>query len=140
MSLDFSYKGIDPVLVEHPGDSEEYHPVLQALVWMSLSCGYSRITKDSVDKVYLRVRACQLMHGAFVHKKRETNSISAVYITRRDVEAYVGLTTNATALTDPQFAKRMLAWVKDAPLPRNEGILSDGFLERTAIDIIAEKK
>jgi hypothetical protein len=140
MSLDFSYKGIDPVLVEHPGDDEEYHPVLQALVWMSMSCGYSRITKDNAAKVYERVRACQLMHGAFVHKKRETNSISAVYITRRDVEAYVGLTTNATALTDPQFAKRMLAWVKDAPLPRNEGILSDGFLERTAIDIIAEKK
>ena len=139
MSLDFSYKGIDPVLVEHPGDSEEYHPVLQALVWMSVSCGYSRITKDNVPKVYERVRACQLMHGAFVHKKRETNSISAVYITRRDVEAYVGLTTNATALTDPQFAKRMLEWVKNAPLPRNEGFLSDGFLERTAIDIIAQK-
>jgi len=139
MSLDFSYKGIDPVLVEHPGDSEEYHPVLQALVWMSMSCGYSRITKDNADKVYLRVRACQLMHGAFVHKKRQTNSISAVYITKRDVESYIGLTTNATALTDPQFAKRMLAWVKDAPLPRNEGCLSDGFLERTAISIIAQK-
>jgi hypothetical protein len=140
MSLDFSFKNIDPVLVEHPGDSEEYHPVLHALVWMSMSCGYSRITKDNAAKVYERVRAFQLMQGALVHKKRETNSISAVYITKRDVEAYIGLTTNATALTDPQFAKRMLAWVMNAPLPRNEGILSDGFLERTAIDIIAEKK
>ncbi len=140
MSLDFSYKGIDPVLVEHPGDDEEYHPVLQALVWMSVSCGYSRITKDNAAKVYERVRAFQLMQGALVHKKRETNWTSAVYITLRDVESYIGLTTNATALTDPQFAKRMLAWVKDAPLPRNEALLGGDFKELTAIAIIAEKK
>lgn len=140
MSLDFSYKGIDPVLVEHPGDSEEYHPVLNALVWMSMSCGYSKITKDNAAQVYLRIRAWQLLQGALVHKKRESNSISAVYITLRDVEAYIGLTTNASTLTDPQFSKRMLEWVKNAPLPRNEGFLSDGFLERTAIDIIAQKK
>lgn len=140
MSLDFSYKGIDPVLVEHPGNSEQYHPVLQALVWMSMCCGYNKITKDNADKVYQRIKACQAMHGAFVDKKREGNWTTAVYITLRDVEAYIGLTTNASTLTDAAFAKRVLGWMKDFKLPRNEGFLGDGFLERTAIDIIAEKK
>lgn len=139
MSLDFSYKGIDPVLVEHPGDSEEYHPVPQALVWMSVSCGFNKITTDNAAKIYERIKACQAMHGAFIRKKRETNWTTAVYITRRDVDAFIGLTSNASTLTDVAFAKRVLEWMKDYKLPRNEACLGDGFLERTAIDIIAQK-
>jgi hypothetical protein len=139
MSLDFSYKDIDDALVNHPGDPERYHPVLNALVWLSMSCGYNKITKDNAGQIYLRLKAFQAMHGAALNMKRETNSISALYITPADVIAYIGLTTNASTLTDAAFGKRVLGWMQEHRLPRNEGCLSDGFLERTAISIIAQK-
>jgi hypothetical protein len=141
MPLNCNYNNIaDQSLITNPHVTDEYHPVAYALSMMSTSCGFSKITKDNAANIYQRIKACQAMHGAFIHKKRETNSVTAVYITQRDVEAYVGLTTNASTLTDAAFGKRVMEWMKDYKLPRNEGILSDGFLERTAIDIIAEKK
>jgi len=139
MSLNFNYKSIDDALVNHPGNAEEHHPVFEALVWMSMVCGYNKITKDNAAKIYERIKASQAMHGALVRKKRESNTTSAVYITQRDVEAYIGLTTNASTLTDAAFAKRVLEWMKDFKLPRNEGVLGEDFSERTAIDIIAQK-
>jgi hypothetical protein len=140
MSLDFNYKNVaDQSLITNPHDDEEYHPVLNAMVWLSMYCGYSKITKDNAEQICLRIRVWQHMHGAFIHKRRETNSVSAVYITLRDVEAYIGLTTNADVLTDAAFAKRVLAWVQEIKLPRNEGVLGEDFSERTAIDIIAQK-
>jgi hypothetical protein len=140
MPLNCNYDKIaDQSLITSPHDSEYYHPVAYALSMMSMSCGFNKITKDNAANIYQRIKACQAMHGAFIHKKRETNSVTAVYITQRDVEAYVGLTTNASTLTDAAFGKRVMEWMKDYKLPRNEGILSDNFLERTAIDLIAQK-
>ena len=122
MALHFNYKNVaDQSLIEDPTDKDRYHPVFDALIWLSLSCGYNEITKNNAAKVYLRVKTFQLVSGAYFRKRQEGTPGIPVYITQADVDAYIGLTTNASTMTDSAFAKRVMEWAKDSTKARNEG-------------------
>jgi hypothetical protein len=135
MALHFNYEKItDKTLIDHPSDPDRYNPVFDSLIWLTMSCGFNKITEDNVEKVYQRVKAYQLVFGPCLRKPREGSVISTVYITHADVKAYIGLTTNASTLTDSAFAKRVMEWVKDSSKACNEGSP-----ELSAVEIFASK-
>jgi len=109
MSLDFSYENCGKtkeereLLMTHPADSTQWHPVGNALVWLSLSCGYNKITEDNLDSVWRRVDASQRLFGP-----QFGYDTGLVWLTKADVEKYIGLSTNVSAKTDAQFAKGLM--------------------------------
>lgn len=94
-----------------PYDEKSWHPVCFGLVMLSMNCGYREITEKNFEEVAQRVAIWQKIFGAYLSKGSER-----IYITRLDVQRYIGLTTNASTMTKAQFDKRVAQWVmEDAP-------------------------
>lgn len=104
MGLHFDFKNVlnyEEVTTD-PNDSERWHPVADALVWLSMICGYGSITSKNVETVVARVMAYQAVAGAYLSFKKEP-----VYIMPGDVHRFIGLRTNASSMTDAQWLKRL---------------------------------
>ena len=104
MGLNFSFTKVAnyEAVTSDPTDAERWHPVADALVWLSLICGYQEITARTVDKVIARILTYQAVTGAYLSFKG-----APVYITAEDVRRFIGLQTNASAMTDAQWAKHI---------------------------------
>lgn len=108
MSLDFDYSncGKDQTereaLMTHPMDKDRWHPVGDSLVWLSMSCGFNRITADNLDKVWRRIDASQRLYGP-VYAAAVDGKRHPLPLTRDDVARYVGLRTNASTKGDQSF-------------------------------------
>lgn len=140
MSLNFNYKNVaDQSLISNPHDPDEYHPVFYTLVWATMSCGFNKITKDNAEKVHQRIKALETVYGPQMHVRDGSGEESRkVYITLSDIEAYIGMTTNASTMTDAQFSKKIFEWIKDSRrLCRNPH--GDDDKEITAISMFAKK-
>jgi hypothetical protein len=109
MSLNFSFKKVHNYeeVTSNPANPDEWHPVADALVWLSLICGYGEITAKNVDKVIARIMAYQSVTGAYLSAK---GGAVKVYITPEDVRRFIGLSTNASVFTDAQW-RRMLGQI-----------------------------
>lgn len=106
MSLNFSFENVANYeeVTTHPADDTRWHPVADALVWLSLFCGYQEITLKNVDKVISRIMTYQAVGGSYFR---------GMYITPQDVRRFVGLKTNASTMTDAQWAKRIASIATD---------------------------
>lgn len=108
MGLHFNFsKVVDHQRVTtNPTNPDEWHPVADALVWLSMICGFNRIDDKNHAKVALRIAAYQVVTGAYLGRivmgKR-----SPIYITPQDVKRFIGMTTNASTMTDAQWMKRL---------------------------------
>lgn len=110
MSLDFDFTRMIERLgkeeydriTDHPTQPNTWHPVTNALIWATLGVGMNRITEDNAEKFASRLAALQAVHGADL--KTDTGPI---YITSRDVEDHIGLSTNASNMNDAQFARKL---------------------------------
>lgn len=100
MSLNFNFQNVTNYqeVTTDPTDETRWHPVADALVWLSMICGYREITLKNVDKVISRVMTYQAVGGSYFR---------GVYITAQDIRRFVGMTTNASVMTDAQWAKRI---------------------------------
>ena len=92
-----------------PYDDKQWHPVCFGIVMLSMNCGYNAITEKNWEEVAQRIAVWQHIFGAYLSKDSER-----VYITRLDVQRYIGLTTNASTMTKTQFNKRVAQWVMEA--------------------------
>lgn len=104
MALHFNFKDVlnyEEVTTD-PNDSERWHPVADALIWLSMICGYSSITSKNVDAVTARIMAYQAVTGSYLRYKGES-----VYIMPEDVYRFIGMRTNATPKTDAQWLKHL---------------------------------
>ncbi len=111
MSLDFDFSKV-PLYEEvttDPTDPTKWHPVADALVRLSLHCGYAEITPKNVDKVIDRIMAYQVVLGAYLHP----DDGGEIYIMPVDIRRFVGMRTNATRLTDAQWRRSRLGRVAD---------------------------
>ncbi len=110
MSLDFNFSKVanHEEVTTDPADSTRWHPVADALVWLSMICGYDEITLKNVDKVIARVMAYQAVTGGYLRSKG-----TPIYIMPADVRRFVGLQTNASTLTDAQWFKRLGTLAQD---------------------------
>jgi hypothetical protein len=104
MALSFNFTNVENYkeVTTHPLNPEEWHPVADALIWLSMICGYSQITNKNVDTIIARILAYQAVRGAYLHGNKQP-----LYITADDVRRFVGMRTNATAFTDAQWTRKL---------------------------------
>src|SRR5262245_2877788 len=107
MSLDFSYAKVKDwkEASTDPANSENWHPVGNALVWASIPCGFDQITEANVDEIWTRVNVYQHTVGALLHRPDGSD----VWLARTDVARYVGLSTNASRKTSAEFWKLIVS-------------------------------
>jgi hypothetical protein len=100
MSLNFDFSKVFDceAVITDPADPQSWHPVADALVWLSLQCGFNEISHKNVDKVINRIMAYQVVLGAY---------LGQLYIMPVDIRRFVGMRTNATRLTDAQWHRRL---------------------------------
>lgn len=111
MSLNFNYANVadKDVVCTDPSDENKYHPVFDALIWLSMVCGYNKIAEDNCAKVYTRIAQYQAVVGAYLGYAGEDGERVPLYITLEDVRRYIGMHTNVTSMTDAQWNKRLAA-------------------------------
>lgn len=108
MSLDFSFAKCAKVNGENvydmPGNPEKWHPVAEQLAFVTMVIGMREITDKNAEKFAQRLSLYQRITGPLIRFGDGTKA----YITLEDVEQHIGMATNASALTDAQFAKHMV--------------------------------
>lgn len=111
MALSFDFSKVDDykAVTIDPANEENWHPVADALVWLSMLCGYGEITEKNVHKVTARIMAYQAVAGAYLRYKGEP-----VYVTPEDIRRFIGLRTNASTMTDKQWQTRLGGIAVDA--------------------------
>jgi len=67
------------------------NPVTSAMIWHSLNTGIGRITEDNAPEVFARIALVERLYGASLRKDGKDCPI-----TKEDVIAHIGLTTNAS--------------------------------------------
>ena len=73
------------------------HPVTEALVYHCMGVGMRGITEANVDEFFGRVHFVELHQGSSVKRPNpDGEGWEDRYITREDVVAHIGLTTNVT--------------------------------------------
>jgi len=130
MSLNFSFANVHDreAVMTSPADPERWHPVADALVWLSMICGYNTITEKNWESVADRIMAYQQGVGAYL--QFGANGAKKVFITRADVQRFIGMYTNANTMTGPQWEKHLAKCVIKASQWINQ--------EKTALQITAE--
>ena len=121
LTFDASKIANHEIVTTHPAHADKWHPVTEALVFASMSCGFGSITPENVEKVHLRIALQQLVYGPTLRSASE--DYRKIYVTREDVELHIGLRTNASPMTDAQFLRRVAQAVPEN-LPTNLNKLS----------------
>lgn len=89
----------------HPEDygkrDKRWHPVSDALVWLSMTCGYHQITEANTIRVAARIATVEAKYGPTF-----MTTDGAFGITVEDVWNHIGLSTNAGSLTKAEFVRR----------------------------------
>lgn len=92
-----------------PSAESEEGPRTEALIWATMPIGITKITKNSVDEVILRLRVWERLLGrTLLCYPREDGESEVDYRVRARykrewVERRIGLWTNATPMTRKQF-------------------------------------
>lgn len=106
MSLNWSVKDIkgwQEITIRKNEKGIEYTaPETEALIWLSMYCGYREITSKNVKDVAKRIFAWEKLHGAMMQ-----NDKGSVYITFEIVSKHIGLKTNANLISDKEFLKQL---------------------------------
>lgn len=106
LHFDFSKVTDNYSVITDPHDETQWHPVADGLVWLSMICGFNRITQANHGKIASRIAAYQQVCGAYLLFNVEGKP-DEVYITPADVERFIGMSTNASLMTDAQWLKRL---------------------------------
>ena len=108
MSFIFSFKACKNIdgknIYDHPNDPEKWHPVAEALAFVTMTIGIGSITEKNADKFFERLSLYQAVTGPLIRYGDGTKT----YITLEDVKDYIGMTTNASNYGDAQWKKRII--------------------------------
>ena len=111
MALHFDYKNVSDrkVASTHPNYPDQWHPVGEALVWMSLVCGYNKITEANAEKIAQRLMEYQMVKGPLLEYGTAEGPTGQrkLYIDLPEVKRYIGLSTNASSMTDAEWRKHL---------------------------------
>lgn len=86
-----------------PQKEQQWHPVTNQLIWYSMSCGFNEITEKNWEKVAERISIMEHIAGPALAAQD-----GDIFITDVDVKAHIGLTTNATRMTEERFMQHMM--------------------------------
>ena len=102
MSLNWSVKDIkgwQEITIRKNEKGIEYTaPETEALIWLSMYCGYREITSKNVKDVTKRIFAWEKLFGTMMQ-----NDKGPVSITFEIVRKHIGLKTNASLMTEKAF-------------------------------------
>jgi hypothetical protein len=112
MSLDFDVSNVpnylhvttSPWTRGKPQSDQTWHPVTNALVWLSMTCGYSSITSDNFASIARRIGQYQQVFGPYL----SSAEWPATYITLEDVRMHIGLRTNASRVSEKQWQAHLI--------------------------------
>lgn len=140
MALSFNFSRVEnnERVITNPRNDDEWHPVADALIWLSMICGFDSINNVNQNDVADRVLAYQHVVGPYLRIIKDGKP-EPVWITRKDVLRFTGMTTNANRMTRAQWQRRLgdiaMASSADAERKRNkEGAMP------MALDIIGYAK
>jgi len=138
MSLDFSLVAIKDRVSEeewerittHPDDwgkeeGQRWHPVADALVWLSMLLGFNRITEENYEKIAKRIAAYEDAFGPYL-KGSEVFGDKPTRITAADVKLYIGLRTNASEMSDAKYER----WLGGVLMREARITVEDSLVER----------
>jgi len=105
MPLTFNYENVanKDVVCTDPNDPDKFHPVLDAIVMLSMVCGYNDINERTYRWIHKRIAQYEAIVGAYLGYTGEDNKRKSIYITLEDVQRYIGLTLNTTRTQDSQW-------------------------------------
>jgi len=78
--------------------------VTETLIWASMIIGVSDITEKNAEEFFFRISMREKLHGALRRDWSGENPVD-VFVTWGEVEAHIGLGTNATNMTRAKFIK-----------------------------------
>ena len=106
MSINWDVKDIENYkeVTTHVTDDgkEEWHPVTQTLVWLSLAIDMGVITKENCMEFYTRCDIYESTMGAM-----GSNEDGDIKISYDEVKSHIGLRTNVSGKTKAQFLKKL---------------------------------
>lgn len=100
-------------LAEGAKDSDRFMTGLtEALIYATMGIGMNTITEKNAADFYKRIAFYEAVHGTWLRKASEPDAEGKWHleprpITFEDVQAHIGLRTNASKFTDAQFASLM---------------------------------
>jgi len=84
------------------------NPLSHALVFATIAIGVNEITKRNWIKFYARLHFWELVHGTYLSKDGKPVLISA-----EEVKRHIGLSTNASMLSEAGFLRNFSRKLKD---------------------------
>lgn len=119
MALNFDYKNVADweAASTHPCYPDVWNPIGNALVWMSLTCGYNTITEKNATQIAQRLMEYQMVKGPLLDYTTRSDGAGVtrkLYIDEPEVRRYIGLRTNASSLTDREWNKKLLDIISTA--------------------------
>lgn len=111
MSLDFDVSTVKNfkviTTIHHPDGSAHWHPITNALIWASIPVGMNEITEKNWVEFYNRLNAVEKVSGPYVWRGDLDKHDPRNRITKLEVFMHIGLHTNASNKTLPQFRENL---------------------------------
>lgn len=84
------------------GEDDRMRPVTETLIWLTMFFGINQITPKTVDEFNFRCRATELIGETYLIR---TDGEARLHFnpSREDIEAHIGLHTNASNYTRAHF-------------------------------------
>lgn len=102
MSLDFNYANCaGPSTC--PDNPDQYHPVMNALIWTAMSIGLGAITEKNWEEWVFRIRFSDWVAGETYLRTHTDDGPVKYVITVEEIKSYIGLTTNVSTVTRTKF-------------------------------------
>lgn len=95
-------------------DEEWMNPVTESLIWATMSVGINTIKESNVEEFYFRIKALELVSGAFMSMRGEGDKLENRYFTFEEIKAHIGLSTNASRKTHAEFMNDIKRMVQSA--------------------------
>lgn len=110
MSLNFDFTAmIDRLgqeeydrITDSPFEEGKWHPVTDALIWMTMSVGLPGITEKTVDKFVERALALQALSGGDLQ-----SNDGRIVITEEDIRNHLGMRMNVGTESDATFKTKL---------------------------------
>lgn len=111
MSLDWSVANVKDhaTVTTSPFDEHKWHPVTEAIVWACMAVELSGITEKNIDEFWFRYKAWQMVAGASL-----LNKDGDLYVTRKDVELHIGLSTNVSDQSRKYFMDKLVKVIENS--------------------------
>lgn len=90
----------------HP-DRVKMNPITEVLIWSTISVGISKITEKNYSDYYRRLRALEQAGICFLQGKDEDGKDISRNPDLNEVYLHMGLSTNATKITNAKFMRNL---------------------------------